>query len=49
MSFLNDLLERPDHEKPYILIVVGHPADNATVPAHAKQKKTLDEIASFLV
>ncbi len=49
MSFLNELLERPEHEKPYILIVCGHPADDATVPAHAKQKKSLGEIASFLV
>lgn len=47
MHFLNELLGRPDHEKPYILLVVGHPADNATVPLHAKRKKPLEEIASF--
>ena len=47
MSFLNQVLERPDNEKPYILLVVGHPAANATVPRHAKLKKSLEQIASF--
>jgi nitroreductase len=47
MGFLNDLLGRPAEEKPYILLVVGHPAAGATVPAHAKLKKPLEEIASF--
>lgn len=47
MSFLNEVLGRPDTEKPHILLVVGHPADDATVPLHAKRKKTLEQIASF--
>ena len=47
MGFLNEALHRPATEKPYILLVVGHPADDATVPAAAKRKKTLDQIASF--
>jgi len=47
MSFLNQVLGRPETEKPYILLVVGHPAADATVPAHAKAKKSLAEIASF--
>ena len=47
MSFLNEILGRPETEKPYILLVVGHPAENATVPMAAKQKKTLEQIASF--
>ena len=47
MSFLSELLERPDHEKPYILLVVGRPADHVTVPAHAKEKKPLADIATF--
>jgi len=47
MSFLNEVLGRPDTEKPYILLVVGHPAADAMVPAHAKEKKPLAEIASF--
>jgi len=47
MNFLNEVLGRPDTEKPYILLVVGHPTADAMVPAHAKAKKRLDEIASF--
>ena len=47
MGFLNAILDRPEHEKPYILLVVGHPAANAVVPRHAKLKKPLDAIASF--
>lgn len=47
MSFLNQLLGRPAQDKPYILLVVGHPAEDATVPKEAKNKKPLDDIASF--
>ncbi|UPT64893.1 MAG: nitroreductase family protein [Hyphomonadaceae bacterium JAD_PAG50586_4] len=47
MSFLNKALGRPDWEKPYILLVVGHPASDATVPLHATMKKPLEQIASF--
>lgn len=47
MGFLNEVLERPASEKPYIVLVVGHPAADATVPEHALRKKALDEIASF--
>ncbi len=32
MGFLNDILERPSNEKPFLLLVVGHPAAGATVP-----------------
>ncbi|MBO6717152.1 MAG: nitroreductase family protein [Rhizobiaceae bacterium] len=46
MSFLNDMLGRPKSEKPVMIIAVGHPAENATVPAVAKLKKPLDEILS---
>ncbi|WP_434626898.1 nitroreductase family protein [Chromobacterium sp. CV08] len=45
MNFLNQLLNRPAHEKPYILLVVGYPADGCMVPNIGK--KPLDEIASF--
>jgi nitroreductase len=48
MGFLNEICGRPDEEKPYILMVVGYPAGNATIPAHAMEKKPLAEIASFL-
>ncbi len=46
MGFLNQLLGRPENEKPYILLVVGHPAANCMVPNI--RKKSLDQIASFL-
>ena len=48
MSFLNRLCGRPDTEKPYLILVVGHPADGAMVPKHALKKKTPGEICSFL-
>jgi nitroreductase len=45
MNFLNDILERPTHERPYLLLVVGHPAADAQVPRITK--KPLDEIVTF--
>ena len=48
MGFLNQICGRPAEEKPYILMVVGHPAEGATIPAHALEKKPLEAIASFL-
>jgi len=45
MNFLRDICGRPDSEKPLVLLVVGHPAKDATVPAHALEKKSFDEIA----
>jgi len=46
MRFLNDILERPPHEKPFLLLVVGYPADDAVVPNLSR--KTLNEIATFI-
>ncbi|GAB5380827.1 MAG: nitroreductase family protein [Aliiglaciecola sp.] len=48
MSFLSKICERPDDERPYMLLIAGYPAEDATVPKHAQQKKTLDEICTFL-
>jgi iodotyrosine deiodinase len=45
MGFLNEMLGRPVNEKPYLLLVVGYPADDAKVPDIGK--KSLPEIASF--
>lgn len=45
MGFLNELLGRPENERPFLLLVVGYPADGAIVPAITK--KPLDEIATF--
>lgn len=46
MKFLGPLLGRPDHEKPVMILPVGWPAEDATVPAVAKRKKPLAEILS---
>ena len=43
MGFLTRILERPDNERPFILIPVGYPAEDAEVPMLAK--KPLEEIA----
>lgn len=45
MGFLQRILERPPSEKPFLLLVVGHPADGARVPA--LDKKPLDQFATF--
>ena len=44
MKFLNEMVGRPASEKPIMILAVGHPADNAVVPAISKLKKPLDEI-----
>jgi iodotyrosine deiodinase len=46
MGFLNKILGRPSHEKPFVLLVVGHPADDARVPDISR--KDLSEISSFV-
>ena len=46
MGFLNKILKRPSNERPFLVLVVGYPADAATVPDI--DKKSLDEIASFI-
>jgi iodotyrosine deiodinase len=48
MKFLNQICERPADEKPMMVLVVGNPAANATVPVHATIKKPLDAISSWL-
>ncbi len=47
MRFLNEICGRPENEKPYMILVAGHAAENATVPKEAKLKKPLEEIATF--
>ncbi len=45
MGFLNEVLERPDHERPFLLLVTGYPAADARVPDI--EKKPLDRIVTF--
>jgi len=44
MGFLRELLGRPEHERPFLLIAVGYPAEEATVPS--LPRKSLAEIAN---
>lgn len=46
MGFLNGILGRPANERPFLLLVVGHPAEDAQVPDIGK--KPLGEIATFV-
>jgi iodotyrosine deiodinase len=44
MNFLRDVLKRPRNERPFVVMPVGYPAADATIPAHALEKKSLDQI-----
>ncbi|MCI0519446.1 MAG: nitroreductase family protein [Chloroflexi bacterium] len=46
MGFLNQILNRPENERPYLVLVAGYPAPDALVPAI--HKKPLDELATFI-
>jgi nitroreductase len=45
MNFLSQLLNRPSNEKPFLLIPVGYPADDCTVPKLARKPK--NEVVSY--
>ena len=44
MSFLGEILGRPDNESPFLILVVGYPAEGAQVPVISK--KPLGEIVT---
>jgi len=46
MKFLNEILGRPKSERPFLLLVVGYPADGATVPDI--DRKPLEAYTSFV-
>ena len=47
MAFLNEILKRPASvERPFLLLVTGYPAENATVPDIAR--KPLGEVVSYI-
>ena len=46
MGFLREILDRPENERPFLLIPVGYPAEEATCPD--LRRKTLDEFAVFV-
>ncbi len=39
MNFLQQILNRPDNERPFLLIPVGYPADDASVPDLRRKSK----------
>ena len=45
MKFLNEILGRPKSERPFLLLVTGYPADDATIPDISR--KALPEYTSF--
>lgn len=45
MNFLSKVLNRPANERPFLLIPVGHPADDVKVPNLTR--KTLEEISVY--
>lgn len=46
MGFLNQILDRPSNERPFLLLVTGFPTEDATVPAI--EKKDLTEFVTRL-
>lgn len=46
MRFLNEILDRPPTERPFVLVPVGHQAGNAEVPALSKKATT--EVTTWL-
>jgi hypothetical protein len=46
MKFLNEILGRPSHESPFLLLVVGYPAEGAVVPDI--KRKELQEVCTFV-
>jgi len=45
MNFLQKILQRPENEKPFLLIPVGYPTEGAVVPD--LERKPLSDIAQF--
>lgn len=46
MNFLNEILGRPENEKPFLILVVGYPKNNVEVPDI--KRKNFDQIATFI-
>ena len=48
MNFLNKTLNRPNNEKPFVLLVVGIPSKSCKVPKYATQKKSIEQISTWI-
>lgn len=44
MGFLGEILGRPEHERPFLLVPIGYPADDAVVPKKALERKPLSQV-----
>ena len=47
MGFLAQVLGRPSHERAFVLVPVGYPADDCAVPEAGMRRKPLEEILVF--
>lgn len=45
MNFISKALNRPENERPFLLIPVGYPSDNARVPD--LKRKAIDEVVQY--
>ena len=45
MNFISKALNRPENERPFLLIPVGYPAENAQVPK--LKRKTVDQVIHY--
>jgi iodotyrosine deiodinase len=45
MAFLNSILDRPRAEKPFLLLLIGFPLENCSIPAI--DRYGLNQIASW--
>jgi nitroreductase len=48
MTFLREICERPENEKPYLLLVCGYPAENCVVPQAGGLRRPLGEAVTWL-
>ncbi len=46
MKFLNKILDRPESEKPFLILVTGYPSENAMIPDI--KKKLLENFTNFM-
>ncbi len=46
MNFLNKILDRPENERPFLILVTGRPAENIQVPDIKKKK--FEEVCTIL-
>ena len=44
MGFLTEVLGRQKHERPFLLIPIGYPAEECSVPSKALQRRPLDDV-----